>query len=242
MVEHREPQLIDDVRADPRYVGDPDVRSEMVLPLLTGGRAIGVLILSHRTIAAFSHRDLTLMQAVGAQIAAAIDVAELHERLERAAHTDALTGIHNYGYFYQRLEEEVARSERRTLPLAVAYFDIDELKRVNDTNGHLAGDAVLRTLGEAIEHHVRVEDVPARYGGDEFAIVMPDTARDVAERVVVRLMEILDHTDVDLGSGTRIPMPARSWGVASFPLDGRTARALVENADTRAYARKRSRS
>jgi diguanylate cyclase (GGDEF)-like protein len=236
---HREGQIVDDVRADPRYIGDPRVRSELIVPLVSRGQAVGVLVLSHPAVAAFSKRDLTLMETVGAQIAAQIEVAELHERLKRAANTDALTGIHNYRYFYDRLEEEVARAERHQSPLAVAFFDIDELKKVNDTYGHLAGNEVLRVLGQTITDRVRTEDVPARYGGDEFAIVMPDTPREEAEKVVIRLMEILDGTDVKLPGGGAIKMPARSWGVSSYPMDGRTAEGLVENADTRAYARKR---
>src|SRR5437867_2466958 len=236
---HREGQIVDDVRADPRYIGDPRVRSELIVPLVSRGQAVGVLVLSHPAVAAFSKRDLTLMETVGAQIAAQIEVAELHERLKRAANTDALTGIHNYRYFYDRLEEEVARAERHQSPLAVAFFDIDELKKVNDTYGHLAGNEVLRVLGQTITERVRTEDVPARYGGDEFAIVMPDTPREEAEKVVIRLMEILDATDVKLPGNGAIKMPARSWGVSSYPMDGRSAEALVENADTRAYARKR---
>jgi diguanylate cyclase (GGDEF)-like protein len=242
VVEHGEAQIVDDVRTDPRYIGDPGIRSEMVVPLLSSGRAIGALVVSHPAVGVFGQRDLTLLQAVAAQIAAAIDVAELHERLKRAANTDALTGIHNYGYFYDRLEEEVSRAERHETPLAVAYFDIDDLKRVNDTYGHLAGDAVLRDLGDLIGKRVRTEDIPARYGGDEFAIVMPETPRDEAETVVERLMDELDHCEVMLQDGSKIPMPARSWGIATYPLDGKSAKALVENADTRAYARKRARA
>jgi len=241
VLEHRQPQLVDDVHLDPRYLGDPDIRSEIIIPLVSAGRPIGVLAVSHRVPHAFSQRDLTLMQAVGAQIAAAIDVAELHERLKRAANTDALTGLHNYRYFYDRLEEEIARAARREQSLAVAFFDLDKLKMVNDTYGHLAGNEVLRTLGRSIGAQVRTEDVPARYGGDEFAIVMPDTPREEAEKVVARLMEVLEKADVELQDGRRIRMPELSWGIASYPLDGRSARELVDNADTRAYARKRSR-
>jgi diguanylate cyclase (GGDEF)-like protein len=242
VVEHGQAQIVDDVRGDPRYIGDPGVRSEMVVPLASSGRAIGALVVSHPSVGAFGQRDLTLLQAVAAQIAAAIDVADLHERLKRAANTDALTGIHNYGYFYDRLDEEVARAHRHSTPLAVAYFDIDGLKRVNDTYGHLAGDAVLRTLGRLIGRRVRADDIPARYGGDEFAIVMPETPREEAERVVQRLMDELDRCEVELGDGRTIRMPSRSWGIACHPVDGQTAKALVENADTRVYARKRART
>ncbi len=243
VVEHREALNIDDIREDPRArQQDGDARARMLVPLINEARAIGVLVVTSRHVAAFTQRDLTLLQAVGAQIAAAIEVAELHERLKRAANTDALTGLHNYRYFYDRLEEEIARAERRGTSLAIAYFDIDGLKRVNDSHGHIAGDAVLRTLGSAIDSHVRTEDVPARYGGDEFAIVMPETSREEAEKVVGRLMELLDTSRIDLDGQRQIVMPARSWGVSSYPVDGTTAKELVENADTRAYARKRAKA
>ena len=240
---NRESVAVDDAHADPRarHRG-PETRAAMLVPLINEGRAIGVLSVTSERVGAFTRRDLTLLQAVGAQIAAAIEVAELHERLRRAANTDALTGLHNYRYFYDRLEEEIARAERRSMALAVVYFDIDGLKAINDSHGHLAGDSVLRTLGHAIDASVRTEDVPARYGGDEFAIVMPETGREEAERVVQRLMALLDSTRIDLGDGRTIPMPERSWGVAAYPLDGTTARDLVDNADTRAYARKRAKA
>jgi len=243
VVEHREPLNVEDITADPRArQQDGKTRARMLVPLINEARAIGVLAVSSDHPGAFTQRDLTLLQAVGAQIAAAIEVAELHERLKHAANTDALTGLHNFRYFYDRLQEEIARAERRGTALAVAYFDIDGLKRVNDSHGHIAGDAVLRALGSAIDSHVRAEDVPARYGGDEFAIVMPETARDEAEKVVGRLMGLLDSRRIDLGESRSIAMPERSWGVSSYPTDGTTAKELVENADARAYARKRAKA
>ncbi len=241
VMEHAQAQIADDVRLDTRWVptGD-DTRSALVVPLVAGGRPVGILVLLSATVGAFAQRDVTLMQAVGAQLAGAIEVAGLHERLKVAASTDALTGIHNYRYFWDRLEEEVSRAERRSGQLSVAYFDIDGLKKVNDRYGHLAGDAVLRRLGNVIGANVRGEDVPARYGGDEFAIVMPETPREEAESVVQRLMELLDRARVDLGDGRSIAMPPRSWGVAAYPADAHTAKELVEKADARAYTRKRA--
>jgi len=240
---NREAICVDDTHTDPRArPPDGDTHAAMLVPLINEGRAIGVLSVTSARVGVFSPRDLTLLQAVGAQIAAAIEVAALHERLRWAANSDALTGLHNYRYFYDRLEEEIARAERRSMLLAVAYFDIDGLKRINDSHGHIAGDAVLRALGRAINASVRTEDVPARYGGDEFAIVIPETGRDEAEKVVQRLMELLDATRIDLGDGRTIAMPERSWGVAAYPHDGTTARELVDSADRRAYSRKRAKA
>src|SRR2546428_6623724 len=146
-----------------------------------------------------------------------MDVADMHERLKKAGNTDALTGIHNYRYFYDRLEEEVARAERRGAPLTLAFFDIDDLKVVNDTYGHLVGNEVLRTLGQTISKHVRLEDVPARYGGDEFPIVMPDTPPEEAEKAVARLLEGDDEMEIALPAGGRIQNSAPPLGVARDP-------------------------
>lgn len=240
VMEHGRAQIVDDVRLDPRWVKtDEATRSALVVPLLTGGHPIGVIGMLHDGLAAFSQRDLTLMQAVGTQLAAAVEVADLHDRLKVAASTDGLTGIHNHRYFWDRLEEEIPRAERRGGHVSIAYFDIDGLKAVNDRHGHLAGDAVLRTLGQLIGGHVRHEDVPARYGGDEFAIVMPDTPHDEAANAVGRLMALIDRATVQLDGGDAIAMPPRSWGVATYPADGRTAKELVDKADSRAYAHKR---
>ncbi|MBM4433822.1 MAG: GGDEF domain-containing protein [Chloroflexi bacterium] len=173
------------------------------------------------------------------EVGSSAQLPEASRQMKVAASTDGLRGIHNHRYFWDRLEEEIPRAERRGGNVSVAHFDIDGLKAVNDRHGHLAGDAVLPTLGQLIGGHVRHEDVPARYGGDEFAIFMPDTPHDEAEKAVGRLMELIERARVQLDGGDSIPMPARSWGVATHPADGRTVKGLVDRADSRAYAHKR---
>ncbi|MEW6173289.1 MAG: GGDEF domain-containing protein [Bacillota bacterium] len=149
----------------------------------------------------------------------------LHEALEREALTDSLTGLYNRRFFYQRLEEAVARYQRYGEPFGVAVLDVDELKEVNDRYGHLKGDEVLKEIARALNAAVRATDSVARFGGDEFVILFSGAANE--EGVVDRLLK-----EVDKCSKTA------SIGVSFCPRDGTTGDELVAVADKRMYAAK----
>jgi len=131
----------------------------------------------------------------------------------------------------------MARSQRYGHPLSIAIIDVDELKKINDRYGHLAGDEALRSMGHLLRENVRAADVVARYGGDEFAIIMPETDREEAEKVIARLMLILDKSTVEYNE-LSFPMPSRSPGVATFPWDGNNPTELFAVADAHLYQEK----
>ena len=172
------------------------------------------------------------------EAAMALANAQLYETTRALADRDPLTGFFNHRYLHERLGEEILRAQRSQAPLSVLMIDLDDFKLVNDTLGHLFGDEVLRWAAEQIRAALRGSDVPARYGGDEFAVLLPDTpgggAREVGERIVAALR---DHPY--RGEGRGPVAVGASIGLASFPADGHTAQALIAGADAALYRVKR---
>ena len=150
--------------------------------------------------------------------------------------TDELTGLANRRSFLARLEAEVVRSRRSGSPLGIVLADLDDFKRVNDTYGHAAGDAALRSFAAIVHSSSRDVDLPVRLGGEEFAVLLPDTDLDGAAQLAERLREALESTAIDY-EGAHISLTA-SFGVSCFPATA-NAEDLLTDADRRLYDAKR---
>ena len=154
------------------------------------------------------------------------------EQIRYQATHDALTGLANYREFMDTLERELRRAERSHHPFTVMLLDLDDLKRINDRQGHLAGNRALKRLAEVMQGQCRATDLAARYGGDEFAVVLIDSDQHMAEHVARRIeMRVRDDQEE--------PPISVSIGTAVYPGDGRTAQDLLETADQQLYGRKR---
>jgi diguanylate cyclase (GGDEF)-like protein len=236
---HGTPLLVPDVQKDHRYIGlDPKVRSELAFPLVSHGRVVGVLNVESDQLDGFSETDLGLMTAVGSQLASNLEVAQLHDRLKREASHDPLTRLFNRRLFVDRLEQEMARAQQTAAQFSIVFLDVDELKRINDTYGHLAGDALLREVANALMDAVRGEDLVARYGGDEFVLLLPATGANAAASVAQRISEGIARHRFMAGREL-LEIPGVSLGVATFPDSGETVEQLLAAADASLYQQKR---
>jgi len=162
---------------------------------------------------------------------ALLDQARLFEQVRTMAVSDPLTGLANYRRLISVLEAELDRSRRTLRPFSIVLLDMDGLKTINDQYGHLTGSRALVRLGKILRNHSRAIDTPARYGGDEFALVLPEAGKDIASRVVSRIRE-------RLAAEAENPVLSVSAGVAAFPEDGDSPEKLLGAADRALYAMK----
>ena len=167
-------------------------------------------------------------------------IRKLQVSLEQMVVSDPLTGLHNRRYLMDRITQEMQRADRHGEQLAFAMIDLDGFKPINDQFGHVVGDKVLRAVGNAIARCVRVSDVAARYGGDEFAIILPQTPPEGAMRVVERILRTISELQLQDDKGVSCKVTA-SLGLAYYPADDlETPEDLVHSADGALYGAKRS--
>jgi diguanylate cyclase (GGDEF)-like protein/PAS domain S-box-containing protein len=152
---------------------------------------------------------------------------------------DHLTGLFNRRYMEETLERELLRASRKQLSLGLIMLDVDDFKRFNDTWGHAAGDVILRELANLLRGHVRGEDVPCRYGGDEFMIVLPDASMEMTRERAERLCAHTRHLNIQF-EGQTLAAVTLSVGVAGFPENGLASAAVLKAADAALYRAKRA--
>ena len=212
----------------------PGAHNVVVVPLVAEGRALGSLAVEWgggrgmRVPAG----TVALLGQLAAHAALALRTATLQAEVERLARTDALTGLPNRRVFQETLARELAVAARRGTSCGLVVLDVDHFKAVNDTHGHQAGDEVLRRIGAVLAESCRGTDVAVRYGGEEFAVVVPDCTRPEALAVAERLRAAV------AASPAAVPV-TMSAGVATFPADAADETGLVAAADTALYRAKR---
>jgi diguanylate cyclase (GGDEF)-like protein len=216
-------------------------RSYLGVPLVSHNRVEGVLSLYSKAAGHFNAEDERLAASFGVQVAVALENFRLLEELKRLATRDSLTGLYARGHFLSLALAEVERANRYNRPLSVIMLDIDGFKQVNDKLGHGAGDGVLEEVANLCRQSMRETDILGRQGGDELAVILPETAGQEALRLAERLRLLIAGTRVELPQGN-VRVTA-SMGLASTDCNGSSPPdldALMSQADAALYRAKDS--
>jgi diguanylate cyclase (GGDEF)-like protein len=246
VVRYSKPLLVPDLAKDGRFssgldlqLGSPS-RSLIGVPIVNKKRTIGVLEAVNKTgDGPFNEQDLALLVKLVDQAEIAIERAYLYQKMADLAVTDDLTKLFNFRYLDQTLDIELRRGQRYGANVSLIFLDMDYFKQVNDRYGHLMGSRVLIEVAQILIQNLRDVDIIARYGGDEFVVVLPETPLDVTYRIAQRLRVALrEHTFLE-AEGHPIKLTA-SYGIASYPTHARNKKDLIRLADQAMYRAKNS--
>jgi diguanylate cyclase (GGDEF)-like protein len=245
--ENGEPLLVEDIEKDPRINQKNKPRyktkSFVSIPLSIEGKIVGVLNISDKiTGDVFNEKDLRLIQFFATNASVAIERSLLHKKsedLRELSVTDPLTGVLNRRYLDDRLAEEIARFNRYKHPFSLLMVDIDEFKKYNDTYGHITGDRILKILASTILSSLRNIDIAARFGGDEFVLILPQTPKADAINIANRIKENVEK--IFLSQTEKLPFTdlTVSIGLTSYPEDASSAAELLEKTDQALYLAKK---
>ena len=211
----------------------PDSRSALCIPISYAETLLGVLNIESRRENAFTDEDTLLLRTLADLLATALHNAFVFQKMQQQSITDGLTGIKTRRFFLESLQSEWKRASRSTRPFSVVMIDLDKFKQVNDTMGHLEGDLVLARIARLLEQKCRQSNVVARFGGDEFVILMPETGIDQAQVLAERL-RLWIATDPMLSEH----QITGSFGVATYPLHGSSIEDIMRVADAGMYVSK----
>jgi len=234
------PILINDAQNDPRFSDRADkmvkntTRSIIAVPLTVNGEIIGVIEAINKLDGGFSIFDMQVLQFVSTQSAIAINNADLYNKAIR----DDMTKLYIGKYFRERLQEEWNRTSRKNHNLSVVIFDIDNFKGINDTYGHQAGDRVIKEVAQVLLNNCRNIDIPCRYGGEEYTVILPETNREEACVFAERVRSVVESLRLEYDDVTiRFSI---SGGIATFPeVEANHPSDLIEMADMALYHSKK---
>ena len=206
------------------------------VPLAAQGTQLGFIYLSSHEAPA--EGQMALVQAAAEQLSMALHNLHLQERLRLQSIREPLTGLYNRRYLEESLARELGRCERRQLPLSLLMLDLDHFKAFNDLHGHAGGDALLAGFGQLLQQHARAEDIPCRYGGEEFTLILPEADAAAALACAQRIVEAVRHMRVQHHGG-ELPAVTVSVGLATWQ-PGEDGAGLMRRADAALYRAKRA--
>jgi len=237
----KKPFVVEDVAADPRLtrVGakEEGIQSFAAVPIVAKDKVLGVMGVGSYRSRQFPDREVKLLSTIANQMGMAIENAQLYEQALELASTDGLTGLYNRRYLMEQVERELNRAERSNGSVSLMMIDLDGLKAINDRFGHHEGDSILKGLGGIIKVNTRASDVAARWGGDEFMLLTPETSSKGAGRIGERIRSQVEgyRPKID-GEEVRITI---SVGIASCPAHASDVTQLLQRVDEAMYSAKR---
>jgi diguanylate cyclase (GGDEF)-like protein len=215
-----------------------DIKSLLCVPLKVKGKSHGLVLIEHSIPGAFDEDNVRLLEIITQQISIAIENTSLYEKLQESANTDGLTQINNRVFFQRRLSNELEQAQQLGYEVSVILYDIDDFKKFNDTYGHLFGDIVLKTIAQMVKESIRKDDLVARFGGEEFIIMLPHTGKEAAyekaEDLRRRIAQLIIQ-DGEVSASVTVSM-----GVSTFPSLAKTELTLLNSADEALYQAKKS--
>jgi two-component system cell cycle response regulator len=208
-------------------------------PLISGHRTIGVLNVNDPELSDLESLDFEgRIVRISRHLAVSMHNTILYEKVKDLSMRDSMTGLYNFRHFLEALRQEIELAERSGEPLSCIMLDIDNFKNVNDNFGHQVGDMVLKELARSVSISVRSSDIPARYGGDEFCIVLPKTDKSLALRLAQRLMKLFSGKEIRIPDMEKRVKVTISIGIAAYPEDTRSMDELMKMADEALYRAK----